>query len=287
MLTLENDHVRIAVKPMGAELCSLYNKKNNLEYLWQAGEAWPKHAPVLFPIVGQLKDNKYFHNGKSYTLPRHGFAREKNFSLIEEGPNRLVFRLMDDDTTHSVFPFHFIFEIEYALKEDGLMITYIVENNGSDKILFSVGAHPAFKVPLKEEDNYDDYYLEFDKNENAERFLLNNGLIASQTKPFLNQSAQIAINRELFNEDALIFKKLKSNSISIKSKKHNHGICFDLNNCPYLGLWSAKGGDFVCIEPWFGIADDENSDQQLINKKGIQTLMPGDQFSYSYTITLY
>ena len=287
MITLQNDQIQIKVKPLGAELCSIFHKSNQLEYMWQAGSDWPKHSPLLFPIVGQLKDNYFKYKGQKFVLPRHGFAREKNFSLIEQGPNRLVFKLTQDEETLKVYPFHFNLEVEYALRDDTVVITYVVENTNAENLYFSIGAHPAFKVPLLENENYTDYKLVFENEVTAATWPLDNGLVMENSKSILEKKNELHLTKELFAKDALVFKNFESKSIQIKNKNHSHGLKFNLNDAPYLGLWAAKNADFICIEPWYGIADSVNANQEIISKEGIIALAPNDEFTYTYSIQVF
>lgn len=283
---LENDKIKIAVLSLGAELCSLYHKEFRLQYLWQAGDAWAKHSPVLFPIVGQLKNNEYIHQQKKYSLPRHGFAREKMFSLLGQKENQITFRLSDDESTRKNYPFSFHFDIHYLLTDDELFITYSTTNTGKEKMYFSVGAHPAFRVPLDLRDKYEEHYLEFDALEQSGRWPLIEGLIDSVPTPFF-KSNTIHLSKELFANDALVFKKIESNTIHLRSNKHQHGLRVRVNQCPYLGLWAAKGADFLCIEPWQGIADSVNASGELSEKEGMLVLDSGENHQYRWSIQLF
>jgi galactose mutarotase-like enzyme len=287
MLHLDNGVIRITVNPHGAELCSLVHLENNLEYIWQAGKEWPKHSPVLFPIVGSLKDDVYYHNDNAYTMTRHGFARDKNFSLMEQGPHRLMFRLQDDEETRKIYPFHFILEINYALIDDTLQVTYLVCNTGADAMYFSIGAHPAFNVPVDPQKNHEDYSLQFDTPVTAGNWHLEHALVADHPTPFLKDATSLKLNKTLFEKDALIFKGFESNTIRITDDAQQHGIDFQLNRAPYLGLWAAKCADFLCIEPWYGISDSHTTDQVLADKEGIQKLEKGDVFTKSWSVRVF
>ncbi len=286
MIHLENEFIRISVKPSGAELCSIFHKEHRLEYLWQAGNAWPKHSPVLFPIVGQLKNNRYRYNGNEYTLSRHGFARERMFRPFEKGPGRLLFRLNDAEDTRKVYPFSFCFEIDYHLIKNCLHVTYIIQNKGDETMYFSVGAHPAFRVPLDLRDQYEDYTLHFDQAETSARWPLRDGLIDTTSTPFFT-GKDLRISKALFNQDALVFKQLLSDYIELRSDKHAHGLKFGIYRCPYLGLWAAKNADFLCIEPWHGIADSVNASGQLEEKEGIRALAAGEFFNTSWSVEVF
>jgi galactose mutarotase-like enzyme len=287
MIKIENDFLIVKAKAEGAELTSIFNKKTNLEYLWQAGKEWAKHAPVLFPIVGQLKDNSYFYNGESFSLERHGFARSQEFGVRSSKQHMMEFVLNSSDETLKIFPFQFELKIIYSIVDDKLNVRYEVKNADSKKMLFSIGAHPAFKIPLTETDSYEDFFLEFNQNEFAERWKLQNGLIADKKEIVLINTNKLPLKKSLFYNDALVFKSLKSDLISIKSQKSNHGLHFCFKGFPYFGIWAAKDADFVCLEPWNGIADSVNHNQQLENKEGIMHLEPGKTFTCEYAIETF
>lgn len=285
--TIENDSLQVQIKSEGGELTHIFNKKTKLEYLWQAGSAWPKQAPVLFPIVGQLKANSYQFKNKSYTLERHGFARTMVFQETEKSKDRVVFRLQDDAQTRVRFPFSFCLDIVYNLNADKLEIEYRVINTGAEKMYFSIGAHPAFKVPLTPEEIYEDYYLRFNKKEHAVKYLLNKGLISDQTEAVLEHIDILPLSKTLFYNDALVFKNLRSDRIQILNKRNNHGLTFEFSGFPYFGIWAAKDADFVCLEPWHGIADSVHHSQILEAKEGIIALPPEEIFSCSYSIITF
>lgn len=286
MLLLENELLKVRIKPFGAELCSLFHKKNGIEYLWQAGPAWPKTSPLLFPIVGQLKENRYAYNGKEYTLPRHGFARERMFSVVETAPDGVLLRLQDDETTRSVYPFQFILDTRYRINGSQLTVTWEIRNTGSDLMYFSIGAHPAFRVPLDVRDCYSDYFLRFDCEETSGRWPLHNGLTGTMPTPFFTDQS-LRLTPALFHQDALVFKNPESDFIELRSDRHAHGLRFGIYRCPYLGLWAAKDAPFLCIEPWHGIADSITATGQLTEKEGIQTLHPGLLFTASWSVAVF
>ncbi len=289
MHSIFNDTISIKVSEKGAELQSLYHQQNNAEYLWSGDPAfWAKKSPVLFPIVGGLKNNRYRYKGKDYQLSRHGFARENNFELAEETNNSLTFSLKSNELTKTSYPFDFAFSIKYALHENKLQITFIVENTGSENLLFSVGAHPAFAVPLVKGTQYEDYYLQFSQSEDTARWPLSaEGLIETTAIPLLKNENRLPLQKELFYKDALVFKHVKSGAISVLSDKTPHGIKVSFSNFPYMGIWAAKDADFVCIEPWCGIADSVNASGNLEEKEGIHILAPEGRFEIGYEIEAF
>jgi galactose mutarotase-like enzyme len=289
MQTLKNQSLTIKINPKGAELISVFNQENQTEYMWSADAAfWGKSSPVLFPIVGALKDNLYRFEGQKYHLPRHGFAREREFVVESADDESVTFLLTHNEESLKVYPFAFEFRLKYELHENCLSVTYSVKNIGDKTMYFSVGGHPAFAVPLSADTNYEDYYLEFNKTENFQRWgLVDGGLIADYPTPFLLNTNRLALTKELFYDDALVFKNLHSTEVILKSDKTNRQLKFDFKGFPYLGIWAAKDANFVCIEPWCGIADSENHNQELTEKEGIIALRINEVFERTWSVITY
>ncbi|OJY87213.1 MAG: aldose epimerase [Sphingobacteriales bacterium 40-81] len=285
---IENENLKIAVNPRGAELTSLYDKITNTEYMWGGDPAfWGKHSPVLFPIVGTLKNNTYYYEGQAYRLSRHGFAREMQFTVADKTETSITFSLVSGTETLQTFPFSFRFYITYALQSKSLSVTYYVINGGPTPMYFSVGAHPAFKVPIAEGTRYDDYYLEFGKEEDAGRWPISkDGLIEEQPVPLLS-GKKLPLTKSLFYKDALVFKHLKSGSVSLKSDTTDRGFNFQFPGFPFMGIWAAKDADFVCIEPWCGIADSVDTSQDLTQKEGINRLEAGGVFERGWKVEIF
>jgi galactose mutarotase-like enzyme len=289
MIQIENSHISISVNTLGAELQSIYSKDSQLEYLWNGDPSfWGKKSPVLFPIVGGLKNNTYKHKGTSYQLNRHGFAREMEFTLSAKTKDSISFTLNANDQTLEQYPFLFRFVITYSLHKNILSCNYQVTNIDIKPMFFSVGAHPAFKVPLADGIGFEDYYLEFDSTETADQWPLSlDGLIQTAPIPFFNNTDRIDLKKDLFYGDALVFKQLKSKNISLLNSKNKHGFKFEYDRFPYMGIWSAKNADFVCIEPWCGIADSVDASGELNQKEGINILTPGELMSRTWSIELF
>ena len=288
-VSLENDHLKVRINEKGAELNSLISKDTGLEYMWSGDPAvWGKTSPILFPIVGALKKDTYTYENKSYNLSRHGFARDSIFQIVTKQDDSVIFSLSSTPASREKYPFDFELEIGYRLIADNLEVNYMVENKGTDVLYFSIGAHPAFKVPLVKGTNYEDQYLEFNEIENSGRWpIVAEGLVKNDPVPFLQHTSILKLTRTLFNDDALVFKDLKSDKISIKSKAHAHGLDFHFGGFPYLGIWAAKNADFVCIEPWCGIADSVLHDQELVSKEGIVKISKDESWMRSWKIRVY
>jgi galactose mutarotase-like enzyme len=296
MLTIENQHVKAVIHPKGAELQNVYHKGYNLEYLWVGDPAfWGKHSPILFPIVGALKEGIYYYLGNAYTLGRHGFARDLEFEVESAGTDSAVLLLRSNPDTREIYPFDFELRVGYRLLPEGLSTTYSVSNPAGsarnpagEDLYFSIGGHPAFNLPLQPGTEYTDYFLEFDKEETSPRWPISrDGLIESHAVPLLQHTRRLPLSKELFADDALVLKHPASSAVSLRSSKTEHGLKMDFPGFPFLGLWAARGADFLCIEPWCGMADSVGSNQELPEKEGIQRIGPGEVFERSWTLTLF
>ena len=186
MFILENEVLKVQIASKGAELQSIVNKIFGIDYLWNGNPAfWAKHSPVLFPIVGSLKNNTYSYMGKSYQLPRHGFARDMDFEAEKHSQKEIIFLLKSNAETKKNYPFDFEFRIRYQISGDELSTEYIVSNTGNSILLFSVGGHPAFRLPLTPDTVFSDYHLKFEETENLARWPISkDGLILPHPIPF-------------------------------------------------------------------------------------------------------
>ncbi|MGX5816951.1 aldose 1-epimerase family protein [Chitinophaga lutea] len=289
MPEIANEFLQARLNEKGAELQSIYRKDNKLEYLWSGDPAfWGKKSPVLFPIVGGLRDNTYHYKGQTYQLGRHGFARDMVFDVAEQTAHSVSFSLRDDDSTLRQYPFPFSLRIRYALQDVSLFVQYSVQNLGDVPMYFSIGAHPAFRVPLTPDTTYEDYFLRFAEPENAPRWpLAASGLISDTPVPYLQHTQELPLRKEMFREDALVFKHLASTSLSIRSAKTPHGVEVHFPGFPYLGIWAARNADFVCIEPWYGIADHESATGNIIEKEGMLILGPDEVFQTQWSAIFF
>lgn len=287
--TISSGILDIIISTKGAELQSIFNNKTNLEYLWSGDEKfWGKKSPVLFPIVGGLKNGKYSYQGKEYSLGRHGFARDHFFEFHQQTEQSITFLLKSNNTTLQHYPFHFNFFITYTVEENKLLCTYAVENTGKEKMYFSCGAHPAFKVPLTPYTNFDDWFLEFSSVEHTKKYPLSaDGLLLKEPVECLNNIYQLQLSKSLFYKDALVFKNLQSTTISIGCKETPHGLSMSFDGFPFYGIWSAKDADFVCLEPWCGIADSIDASGKLEDKEGIIQLDPNQFWKNTWTVEVY
>ncbi|NRD23797.1 aldose 1-epimerase family protein [Winogradskyella litoriviva] len=290
MHTLYNDLLKINIKPKGAELCNITSAKHKTEFIWQADpKFWGSHAPNLFPIIGCMKNNSYIYNNKTYSMPKHGFVRHNNnFVVKNQSDSSITFSLFSNNELYELYPFLFEFEITYTLNKNVLTVNHNVKNIDDKTLYFSLGGHPAFNCPISKEEDYTDYYLEFEKEENSQTYLLNidNGLLTNKTKPVFSNGNRINLRPDLFNEDALIFKDLISRIVNLKHRTKGKVLTLNFKDFKELGIWAKPNAPYVCIEPWLGIADNETTDQKIETKEGIISLKSSSVFNASYNIEI-
>lgn len=279
--TIKNSNLSAEINPFGAELISL-KSNNNKEYIWEGNpDFWGKHSPVLFPIVGTLKNNSFLYEGTQYHLSRHGFARDMTFELIEKKENSATFSIKSSMETLKKYPFEFELQLIYTLHNSNLDIEYKVINTGKSKMPFSIGAHPAFALV----GNFKNYSIAFEKEEPLEYHLLENDLISSKTATIQLNQKQIPLTYDLFENDALIFKKLQSNALTILEDS-NPVLTVHFEDFPSLGIWTKMNAPFLCIEPWFGYSDTNENSGNLFEKEGIQVLDKDQTFQAKFSIEI-
>lgn len=284
---LKNDFLKVKINSFGAELNSLQKIDNSCEYIWQANSKyWARHSPILFPIVGRLKEDSYFYKDKKYSMSQHGFARDKKFEVTKKEDDFIEFRLCNDEKSLEIYPFLFELFISYKVEKSKLIISYKVKNKSNETMFFSIGAHPAFNWSLEENLKREDYFLEFEMT-NSKRYFLDNLGLVFDDKDLEFEDKKLFLNEELFKDDALVFNDSNIKQVVFKSLKSDKFIKVNFDNFPYLGIWSKpSGAPFLCIEPWFGVADDKNSNQKLEEKKGINSLKKDEEFFCSYSIEI-
>ncbi|MBF4491397.1 aldose 1-epimerase family protein [Flavobacterium sp. MR2016-29] len=279
--TISNSKLKASIKHSGAELFSLKNNQDK-EFIWEGNpDFWGKHSPVLFPIVGTLKNNTYTINEKEYQLSRHGFARDMEFELIAKTDNSASFSLKSNEETLKKYPFNFELQLIYTLEETSLEIAYKVINKGETQIPFSIGAHPAIALP----ENFENYAFEFEKEEILRYNLLENDLISNKTEILAAKENLVPLNYKLFENDALVFKNLQSNSLTILENSKPY-VKVEFEDFPSLGIWTKDQAPFVCIEPWFGYSDTADNSGDLFKKEGIIILDVHQTFHSKFSITI-
>ncbi len=279
-VTISNKVLSATIHTKGAELVQL--QKDNVNYIWEIDtNFWNKTSPILFPIVGALKDDSYQYDGKTYQLPRHGFARDLNFEIVKQLDHQIIFELNASEITFPSYPFDFKLLIAYTLQENKLVIEYFVRNQTDTILPFSIGAHPAFAI----DGNFENYQLIFSEDMEFETHLLENNLFSGKTEK-LGKGNTLKLNNERFKNDALVFKNTQN--ISILLQKNNKNILkITPDYFSYLGIWSKPNAPFLCIEPWCGLADSQNHNGNITEKEGINVLQPNSDFLRAIRIEVY
>jgi len=286
MSTLQNDSLKLAFNLKGAELTSVRDLKDDTEYVWQADPTyWGRHAPVLFPIVGRLKDDRFQHQGQAYLLSQHGFARDLPFVPQPAPEGSLRYRLEATPETRQRYPFAFRLDIIYTLAQRDLTVVYEVSNLGAEPMPFSIGAHPAFRCPLVAGEHFEDYDFVLAQAETVDRHRLAGGLYTGEVERVLNEGSRLPLDAALFQHDALVFHNLASAWVALRSRKSGREVRMYIADFPYFGLWTKPGAPFVCLEPWQGLADYQNASGHLSDKVGIILLMPEQIHRASYRVS--
>ena len=281
--TLRSDGIAATILSAGAELGSLKHR-DGLELLWQAGPEWPRHAPLLFPIVGKLKNDELRHRGKTYPMTQHGVARDHRFDWIEREPDRCTLVLTDNAATRSRYPFAFRLAVTYALQHADLDVTLEIVNTGGEILPASIGAHPAFNWPLLPGLEKEAYELTFSNAEPAPIRRLQGGLLRAAPEPTPVHGRTLALAERLFDDDAVILDRLASTSVRYAAD-HGPSIEVSWEGFRELGVWSKPGGaPFVCIEPWHGTASPVDFDGEFADKPGLMHIAPGGKRILKYRI---
>ena len=276
---LENDFLKISVDTHGAELSSIFNKKENKNMLWHGdSEFWGRKSPVLFPLVGKYKDGKTTYKGKEYALGQHGFARDSEFSLVGQTESKLSFELTSNENSLTKYPFNFRLVCSFELKDNRIIVGWYVENTDDKTIYFSIGAHPAFYCKKEET------VLSMN-SENIKYNLINSdGLYTSKTYDI---ESSFVLHDSVFDNDALIIENSNVTEVSLSDNGKNYlTMKFD---APLFGVWSPtkKNAPFVCIEPWFGRCDGEDFNGDITEREWGNSLNIDENWYKEYEIIIH
>lgn len=290
MISLKNNLLTVSISTKGAELQSIKNPTEGIEYLWQGDPTfWGRKSPVLFPIVGRLKNDQYRYKGKNYSLNQHGFARDSDFQVEEQTATMVRLTTYATPDSKIYYPFDFQLTLTYTLVENTVNVSYFVKNtHASEELYFSIGAHPGFNVPLTSDTVFEDYHLSLLPKQTLQQIPLVGSYLDLNHKALGQTNTEMALKRTLFDNDALIYEAKGKNTFSILSEKTPHAVSLTFEDFPFVGIWSPpkKEAPFVCIEPWFGVADTTDFTGELNEKIGIQCLKGAETFSANYTISL-
>ncbi|MEH7457969.1 aldose 1-epimerase family protein [Bacillus sp. JJ1127] len=286
--TIQNKKLIVSLSEKGAELQSIRLKEDNTEYMWQGNpKYWGRCAPILFPIIGRLVDNTYYVDGKPYSLTQHGFARDLTFSIKEQSETKITYAVSSNRETSQKYPYEFELSVSYELDEQNIHVTYEVHNPASKEMFFSIGAHPGFNCPLVEGGSFTDYHLSFHGPEHLETSILEGAFLSKEKRLIAKNTTELPLTYDLFKNDALIFENMNTSEISIRSHKHNKFVKVAFEGFPFVGVWTqSNDAPFLCIEPWYGIADELEPAKDFKEKKGVQSLQANETFTCRYSITI-
>lgn len=290
MVVLKNDCLEVTLASKGAEIIKIVGLEDQINYMWRRDPIqWANSAPILFPIVGALKNNECRIDGKVYSMTQHGFSRHSEYATNQKNDEEVVFTLTSNDEIAKQYPYLFKLEVTYKLEKNVLACNCKVTNVDDKTIYFQIGGHPAFACPFKDDESSNDYYLEFSENETLSQKVIDvkrKGM-SRTTIPFFENEKRFFVRQQLFSNDAIVFKDFKSESVALKSLNHQKSIVFHMESFNHLGLWAAKHvGGLIAIEPWVGHSDYVDFDGEFKEKEGVVALKQDQVFECTFKVEI-
>lgn len=290
MVELSNQYLTVNLHSKGAEIISIVGNQDHINYMWKRDACqWANSAPILFPIVGAIKNDTCRIDGKEYHMTQHGFARHNEFEIKNQSQTEVTFTLVSNDEIIKQYPFLFELNVTYKLVENTLTCLINVKNKDHQTIYFQVGGHPAFACPFMENESSNDYYVEFAEYETRNQKVIDvakRGMSHVQL-PFFDHEKRFFVRQQLFNNDAIVIKDFKSENISIKSLNHQKSIVFHMQGFDHVGLWTAKHvGGLLAIEPWVGHADYVDFDGEFKEKESCVGLDTDKEFNVQFVVEI-
>ncbi|MDD8048822.1 MAG: aldose 1-epimerase family protein [Thomasclavelia sp.] len=290
MILLENDFLKVNINPVGAEIHSIIGKKDEINYMWkQDPSQWAHSAPILFPIVGALRNGECKIDNITYKMNQHGFSRNSTYTALHMKKDSVELELKSNDEIKQMYPYIFDLNVHYYLVENMLHCDLYVKNIDKNDIYFQIGGHPAFSCPFQEGEDVNSYYLEFENKETCSQKIIDIAKAGmSHTEvPFFDNENRFFVRQALFNNDAIVLKDLKSKCVTLKSLDNDKSLKFHFNNFKYLGIWTAKHvGGLLAIEPWVGHSDYTDFEGDFKDKEGIVNLKPNEVFKCDFAIEI-
>lgn len=279
LYTISNNELKVTLSDRGAEMQSITDKDGN-ERLWQGDpNFWTGRAPILFPVCGALKDDRYTLDGKTYSLKKHGFARESDWIPEEINRDGAVFLLTRREPG---FPFRYELRARYLLDGPSVRISYETRNLDDSAFCYGIGSHEAYAVP----NGLDTCRLLFDESENFENEELDGNLLSRKTSVLRENTHTFPLSWEYFRlRDSLIFRRLKSRGVSLIDDSTGLRAYVSYPGMDVFLIWSRPGANYVCLEPWTNAPDFIDSDSDISRKPGFIRLEPGRTETRTHTIT--
>ncbi len=281
MITIKNEYITAKINELGAELKSLVY--HDTEYIWEGKkEVWAASCPLLFPICGGLKDDRYLLDGKEYILQKHGYVRFKTFEVETKTEKSVVFLHKSDDDTKKQFPFDYELRVIYSLNERTLKIDYSITNTADQTMYFNIGSHEGYYTP----EGIEDYDVIFPNKETLNSYVLYGNLLSNQQLPIIKESDVLPLYDKYFTVDALVFKDLRSRSATLRNRKTGRAVRVDFPDDKYFLLWHKPNSPYICLEPWDGIQDIVGSNFDITEKEGIIALDGKCEYNHTHSITI-
>ena len=286
--TIESRALRVSINDIGAELSHITCRKTQTEYMWQgAPPFWTRRAPVLFPIVGRLKNGVYFHEDQAYEMGIHGFAQDATFAVANKNDHSITFELTHSPQTLAIYPFEFNLRVKFTIEGGRLDVEYKVANpSASSDLIFGIGGHEGFRCPFLPGTVFEDYYLEFDGNEPLHSsYVSGEGLLMAKTYPIHLENNRLPLNYGLFEPDAIVLVDTPHKKVSLKCTKSPLQIDMTFD-APHLAIWTQQNAPFLCLEVWNGLPDFEHTSGNFEAKTGNNTLPPGQERIFRHSISV-
>ncbi|WP_353989511.1 aldose 1-epimerase family protein [Pediococcus argentinicus] len=291
MITIKSNRLTVEIDQLGAQVTHVVGSESEYDYIWN-GQAWTRHAPILFPSIGKSNNDQYQLDGKTYSMSQHGFARDYQWENVKKADDQVLLELKANDKTKELFPFNFVLQVEYKVVENKLITLYRVTNADDKAMPFALGSHPGFNVPVDDDGVFEDYSLTFSPNQKeVQRLGVNPAPFRDGTKkPYeAVKNSELALNHEMFDDGLIIMDAKKIDSVILHSDQTAHSIKLDIKDFPYLTLWAMehKTEPFLCIEPFAGLPDEaSDTPTDWMNKKGNTILEPGESREFEYAMEL-
>lgn len=284
--TISNAFITAEVESLGAELKSLKDQAGR-EYLWCGNpKYWNRTSPILFPIVGGLRDKQYTLDGRVYHMGQHGFARDMEFSLVEQKPEEIWFALEENAETMAQYPFSFRLEVGYRLSEKTVVVMWRVHNPAEEEMYFSIGGHPAFNTPLEGKGKQTDCYIKVDRTDSFVKTAVRREGITDEKVLTTLENGRLKITENSFKIDAIIIEGEQVHQVSLCGPDGAAYVTVDFH-MPLVGIWSkSSDAPFVCIEPWCGMGDRIGFSGDFTEREYINRLAGGETFEQGYEIRI-
>ena len=290
MTILKNEFLEVELNPKGAEIIKILGQRDGLNYMWRRDPSlWASSAPILFPIVGALKNNECRIDNKTYSMTQHGFSRHNIYDTHEKSETCVEFELVPNEDILKQYPYLFDLKVTYTLKNNQLECECKVKNTDTRMIYFQIGGHPAFACPFMEGESSNDYYVEFEQNESLRNKIIDveHRGMSHETALLFDNEKRFFVRQALFDNDAIVIKDMKSHYVTLKSLNHEKTLRFYMENFNHLVIWTSKHvGGLIAFEPWVGHSDYVDFTGEFKDKEGVVALDVNQEFTCKFIVEI-